>query len=330
VLFVGDRAHATGEANLPKDTSGYLVGSAYGSRDLGSEIAECESTTLSPISPGRFLEAPYVPETDPVLKLRLMQSAAPSFEGCPGQAAASFYLSGTLWEGRHTYDSQFSFPREAIGMGKVVQLITLPVRGRICPNNIHAGMDVCLLDVEAKVTFTKVDEWVADDGTPADPLPPAPPVDPRAEAISNAVAQYGKDLAPSDPRADAISNAVAQYGKEPPRDPRAEIISNAVRQYGRKLELRVGCSGGCRGTAVVSTGGAAPRSGAPPARKVVGRVTFRVAAGKPRRVRLTLPAKARRALARAGRAWVTVTLEPKNGPKAARTLELRRGRARTA
>ncbi len=56
------------------------------------------------------------------------------------------------------------------------------------------------------------------------------PVDPRADAISKAVAQYGEPVAALDPRAQAIADAVAQYGIIPV-DPRADAISKAVAQY---------------------------------------------------------------------------------------------------
>jgi hypothetical protein len=59
--------------------------------------------------------------------------------------------------------------------------------------------------------------------------------DPRAEAIAQAVAQYGTE--PLDPRAEAIAQAVAQYGPEP-LDPRAEAISQAVAQYGIPVDPR--------------------------------------------------------------------------------------------
>jgi hypothetical protein len=56
------------------------------------------------------------------------------------------------------------------------------------------------------------------------------PIDPRADAISKAVEQYGEPIETFDPRAQAISDAVAQYGILPV-DPRAEAISKAVAQY---------------------------------------------------------------------------------------------------
>ena len=320
IHFAGDRAFTTGEANAPEDFAAHLLEPAYGMRDLGDKN-ECTTSEIDLTAPGRFVEVPYVPNTDPVLALRLLQSAWPDFEGCPAQAAASFSLSGTLWEGKHTYETSFTFPREAIGMGKVVQLIDLPVRGRICPNNIHGGMDWCMLDIEAKLTFTEIDEWVDDDGTPVDQPKPPPPPPPAPEPKPT------PEPEPWDPRADAISQAVAQYGRQPVRDVRAEIISDAVQWYVRRVELELGCSGGCKGTAVIRAGGTAPRAVATAAsRKVVGRIRFRVPAGAPRKVRLRLPAKARRALRRAGRATRTVTLRPQDGPAATRTLELRRPR----
>lgn len=62
--------------------------------------------------------------------------------------------------------------------------------------------------------------------------------DPTAQAISDAVAQYGQTIqtvqaqAPGDPSAQAISDAIEQYGNEPVIDPRGQAISDAVAQYG--------------------------------------------------------------------------------------------------
>ncbi len=70
----------------------------------------------------------------------------------------------------------------------------------------------------------------------------SPSFDPRADAISHAIEQYGQETASAaapDPRAQAISDAVAQYGQDSDSapsagfDPRADAISNAIAQYGR-------------------------------------------------------------------------------------------------
>ncbi len=58
-----------------------------------------------------------------------------------------------------------------------------------------------------------------------------PVIDPRGQAIHDAVEQYGQDIV--DPRAQAIHDAVEQYGQEIV-DPRAKAIHDAVEQYGQE------------------------------------------------------------------------------------------------
>ncbi|MCC7205790.1 MAG: hypothetical protein IT323_00695 [Anaerolineae bacterium] len=79
----------------------------------------------------------------------------------------------------------------------------------------------------------------------------APAFDPRAEALSRAVAQYGRDIdqlnddAPfDDPRAEALRRAVEQYQMPPDDppilDPRAEALNRAVTQYLREAQQAQG------------------------------------------------------------------------------------------
>jgi hypothetical protein len=91
------------------------------------------------------------------------------------------------------------------------------------------------------------------------------------------------------------------------------------------VELELGCSNGCNGTAVItpgSGGGARPRAVAAAARRPVARIRFKVKAGPARTIRLKVSAKARRALKRAGGGRITITLKPKSGPAARTTLKL--------
>ncbi len=78
-----------------------------------------------------------------------------------------------------------------------------------------------------------ISDAVAQYGQEVEALQAQTPLDPRAQAISDAVAQYGSEPV-LDPRGQAISDAVAQYGNEPVLDPRAQAISDAVAQYGRQ------------------------------------------------------------------------------------------------
>ncbi len=87
------------------------------------------------------------------------------------------------------------------------------------------------------------------DGAAAAPISDSEIMDPRARAISEAVAQYG--VIPPDPRAEAISAAVAQYGQEQP-DPWMDRV--LVRSYANWLEraARLCASlGGARGARYV-------------------------------------------------------------------------------
>ena len=217
-------------------------------------------------------------------------------------------------------DTTFELPLEAIGMGKIIQNVSAASSQRtpeFCPGK-DQHTDGCAFSWTGKLTFNKVGEWQY-----AGDLPSAP-IDPRAEAIANAVDQYGKDE-PVDPRADAISKAVEQYGKEQAFDPRADAISKAVEQYGKELRFTAVCQSGCTGTAEIL-----PRAGRKPltaraaaARKALAKLKFKVRAGKPRQIRLKLPPKARAALKRIGGANVKITLRPKTGRPKTLTLALK-------
>ena len=264
-------------------------------------------------------------ETEETLNMRLVEALPTHFDCTHGQGAQADLASNGKPFPDAVFDAQFELPHEAIGMGKIIQNLSAPYANRspqFCPGK-DGTTTACEFTWTAQLTFTKVAEWQYGIETPGTE-PPKPPFDPRADAISKAVAQYGTE--PFDPRADAISKAVAQYGKEEPMDPRAQIISDAVAQYGREIQFKAGCTAGCTGTAVITPGtGPTPKAYAA-ARKALATLRFKVPAGKPRVIKLKLPPKARAALRRARRANVQITLKPKTGPTRKATLALRRAR----
>jgi hypothetical protein len=256
--------------------------------------------------------------------------------------------------GPHRRQRDVDDPFGPIGGGVFDKTIQLPARGHrlrrdhrappggstqrspaVCPGR-DAFTDECTFTWDATVKFVRTGGEHYDPAQqPSQPAPPKPPVDPRAEAVAWAVDQYGKDEpAKVDPRAEAVAWAVDQYGKDsPPMDARAQILSEVIDQYSREVELELGCTNGCSGTAEIIPGAAAdggtakPRAFTAAKGKPVARIAFRVPAGKPRKIRLRLPTKARKALAKARRGTVRVTLEPRRGgPIARRTLVLRRKR----
>ena len=268
-------------------------------------------------------ESEQASDTEETLNMRLVESLPTQFtctnfgEG-PG---ADLAYNGNPFPDA-VFDAQFTLPHEAIGMGKIIQNISAAPAQRspqFCPGK-DGHTTACEFNWTGQLTFTKVAEWQYGIETPGQ----EPPVDPRAEAISKAVAQYGQEP-PVDPRADAISKAVAQYGQEPV-DVRAQIISDAVAQYGREIQFKAGCSGGCTGTAVITPGsGPTPKAYAA-ARKALAKLRFEIPAGKPRVIKLKLTPKARAALRRARNAKVHITLKPRSGPTRKVTLKLRKAR----
>ena len=237
-----------------------------------------------------------------------------------------------------TFDARFTLPAETIGMGKIIQHVSARQDQRSpawCPgekNGDGSTTRACEFSWTGKLTFTKVADYQYEgDLPPTAPPTTTPPTgrDPRAEAISWAVEQYGKQN-PTDPRAEAISKAVEQYGKDIPIDPRADAISRAVEQYGKELEFEASCPTGCDGTAEIlpgRPGGKATPRAYMAKRKALAKLRFKVAAGPRQKVRLSLSKKARAAMRRAGGAKVRLTLVPKGGKPVTRTLALRvRGR----
>jgi hypothetical protein len=249
--------------------------------------------------------------------------------------------------GGDTFDKSIQLPNEVIGFGEITEFLQAGSTQKspaVCPGK-DAFTDECTFTWTATVKFVRTGGDLYDPAQQPPPPPPPPPsnvntgMDPRAEAISAAVAQYAaENPTPVDPRAEAISHAVEEYGKHMYDDPRAQIISDAVEQYSRYVELELGCTNGCSGTGEITPvagGGAKPRAAGGPVvfaaakskAKPIARVKFTVPAGGPRKIRVKLSAKARAALKRVHRATMKVTLKAKKGgPTSTRTLVLRRAR----
>ena len=245
-------------------------------------------------------------DTEETLNMRLVDALPTSFACTHGQSPEADLASNGNPFPDAVFDAQFSLPHEAIGMGKIIQNIYAAPASRspaFCPGK-DGTTTACEFNWTGQLTFTKVAEWQYGIETPGTE-PPKPPFDPRADAISKAVEQYGKE----------------------PLDPRAQIISDAVAQYGRELRFKAGCSNGCTGTAVITPAGSGPTPRAyAAARKALAKLRFKVPAGRPRVIKLKLSPRARAALRRARRANVQITLKPNSGPTRKVTLRLRRKR----
>jgi hypothetical protein len=275
-----------------------------------TEVHNCTPATGPAPLPSLLMDADSQPDHTG-LSVRLLSGAPIGLDHCAPRIRGGVEFGNLAGFGAGTFDALIQLPHEVIGMGKVIELVTpLPVQVApfYCPGKQPEVTTNCEFSWTGKLTLERTGGWLYD---PAKE-PPKPQFDPRADAVSKAVEQYGKPVPPPpppvDPRADAISRAVEQYGKEP------SIAPRGARQAGDKLTFTAGCPTGCTGTAVFTRGGGAkPRAAA-----TLGRVTFKVPAGKPRKITIRLPRKARRA----GR--VAITLTPKSGAPVRATLTVKK------
>jgi hypothetical protein len=280
VLFHDDRAFTEGPDNLAAMTTA-TIQSAKGTTTNSWGTHSCSTTGLTrPAGSGRFFDTPYVRGTDPLIRMHLLGGLLPDFDGCPSQALASFDLLGKFVDGKQTYETQFEFPREAIGMGQVIQLVHEDVADRRCPRNLVAGeSQSCRLTLDAKVIFVKRNDFVVDDSEPVEirpeDIPSPPPATPAAPQRSAAPAP-------------------GQVLVAPLRTGAAKLAAS-----GASATVPVTCAAACSGTVTASaaSGGAKARAAAS---RVLASKRFKVSGGRAARVTVRFSRAARRAIRRAG------------------------------
>lgn len=311
VTFQDDRALTESPDNLGVPTTTNAVSAEATTVSAGTTYS-CSTTSFDLVQSGRFFDTPYVRGTDPVIKMHLLGGAIPDFDSCPSQAASSFDLLGKYADGGHTYETQFTFPREAIGMGKVIQLVQEEVTDRTCPMDLAGTAQTCRLTIEAVVTFDKVNEFVVDDA----------PVEIGEEDIPPLPGAPSEPVAPSGPTGPAP-------GPAPEPDPLDDLFiplppaAGAARlaPSAGSATVPVGCAADCTGTITATAAGGAKARAA--AARALARKTFTSKAGRTTRVTLRFKPKARRAIRRAGGVKLTVSAKAASGATDRRTLTLR-------
>jgi hypothetical protein len=201
LTFKGDQPLTDSPDNANASTTAALL-SAESTRTASGEVYQCTPVGIAWTTPGRFLEDPGIPSPEPQIGMRVLGGAGLDFNWCPHEAATSLHLNGALVEGLHTYDTWFTVPREAIGMGRVIQFVHAEVTGRRCPGNLDGGAD-CTLSFDATITLDKTNDFELSDGPPEDLTPddiPTPgPVPVDADGV--VVRAAGAGLRPSARRA---------------------------------------------------------------------------------------------------------------------------------
>jgi hypothetical protein len=214
---------------------------------------------------------------------------------CDKTPSSTFVFSTAYGPGSATFETFFDLPGEAIGMGTIIQNVQskfFQQSPAYCPGHDPAT-ESCEFNWQGTVRFTQTGHWdygeLPLDDEPT-PVSPAPSAPPTT---------------PDTPSVGA------------PTPPRRATLS----ARGDRVSFVAACPTGCRGTAVLTTGRA--RAAA------LRRLRFRVPAGGPRTVTVTVPRRLRKALRRSRTVRLQLTLTPVGGGTAASTtVRVRRGQPR--
>jgi hypothetical protein len=261
----------------------------------GPVTGACSGGLLTAPAGGGWFGDGVIPTPDPnmeSLDIRVLGNVGlllPNCTGAAGSGPYSFGLDGSdepIPSG--PFDHNFDMPHEAIGMGKIIQLLEAHVTGDHCPGYAEHTAS-CVLDWKATVTFDRIAQRELGPGEGGQP--PAGGSDP-----DDGLVPMQPPVAPGhDPDEDLI-----------PMPPARAKLSRDAAQAQFTLTCRVACSG----SAAAYPAGRGARAAAA---KPVGRTRFTAAAGRPTTIRLRFTPKARRAIRRAHAVRIELRVTPQTG-----------------
>lgn len=300
VTFFDKKIHYTSEPSTQVSDIAAAMQTML-STPAGTGTGACSGTTLAEPASGAWLGAGVIPTPDPSvesLDLRVLGGARfhlPSCSGLYAPGPGSLGVSSDNEIPFGAFDQAFDLPHEAIGMGKIIQLLDANVGGEGCPGH-HEHTTSCALTWKATVTFVRTGQWQTAPAPPSEideSMIPAPPVQPN----------------------DGIDERMIPM---PP--PRAKLSRD-----GRRAELSLSCPVACKGTAAAYP---AARGARASAAKPLAAVRFKGAAGRPTKVVLRLGSRARRAIERVGGVRIELRISPEGGSKVLRrSVVIRLGRS---
>ncbi|HYI35239.1 MAG TPA: hypothetical protein VEX39_01430 [Thermoleophilaceae bacterium] len=291
---------AQGQATA--DSSGVAKG--HYANKVFSGSRSCDTTTGPlPSGQGTIDSDLLAPLTGEAFNLRVTDQVRVDWQ-CRGDERVSAtapyeYTDNGPALGSGPLDTQFEIPHEAVGYGKIIQNIKGP-GGGFCAGAHLSGTTKCGYNWTGEVTLTKTSETVISDV--AEP--------------QQAVVPSGSGRGHKEPTAAEIDELLV------PLVPAKAAKADAK---GSTVSLTASCPTGCAGTAALTVAGA-KASGAAKARMPVATMRFKVKAGMPRLVKLRLPKKAARALRRARKGKLAVSLKPKRGRTVKKTLSVKVGK----
>jgi hypothetical protein len=310
VTFIGKQVGVT--SALPESSVSDVDAETFVSIPTpeGPKTGACTGTTVAaPPGPGWF-GAEVIPTPDPTierLNVRVLGGISfhlPSCTGTVGTAPSSFGIgSGDPEVLSGPFDQAFDMPHEAIGMGKIIQLLDANVSGARCPGHgDHTAS--CVLNWKATVTFVRTAQRELGPGG-GDQSP-----DGGSDPDGCLIPMPQPDPACPDPDEELI-----------PMLPKAATLSAGAQQAKLKLTCRAACSGS-------ATAYPARRGARSSALRPLARTRFTGKAGRPITIVLRFRPKARRAIRRAGAVRIELRVAPAAGGRTVqRNVVLRLPRA---
>ena len=322
VLFIDKQASMAGGSKITASVKSASMDVSIPTPE-GPVTGACTgSTWQTPPSPGLIqgqMEQPAGRESEG-LWIRVLQGGDIKLNSCSGALGAGPYgmgIDGGDPSRLPPFMDFFEMPYEAIGMGKIIQLLDKTVTGVACPG-YYDMTDSCTLRWNAKVTFVRTSHIEV--GEPeVGPAPPEAydPIDPD-EAVPNPPAPPAQPTQPSGPGL-------------PPRDDLDDLFipmpgESKLAPNAASATVTMLCPQGCRGTilATLLSGG---RARGAAVKKTLAKKSFVAQAGRRTVVRLRFKPAARRAIKKAGGVKIALAATPDGGGATKRTtLTLRRGR----
>lgn len=158
--------------------------------------------------------------------------------------------------GNGPFDARVEMPHEAIGMGKLIELMEGTATGQQCPTRTNATV-TCTLRWKATLTLTRTKQQeLTSPSAPPEPdvvVPPPPPPPPPAEEI---------EVLPLEPQRPPVAGEI-------------EVLPLRGRLTATGATVTIACPAGCSGTVKAARGG-----------RRVARARFTAAGGTPTQVRL--------------------------------------------
>ena len=153
LLFDGDKPITQSAENVLGAKSTATLLSADSTFTAPSATEHCAPSGVTFVNPGQLLpDDGLIPTPEPQVGVRAVGGIILGMGTCTG--GAGFAIQPHLVNGVYGFDTWFSVPRDAIGMGRIIQLVHEEVTDKRCPYNLLGGAD-CNLTWDASITLDK-------------------------------------------------------------------------------------------------------------------------------------------------------------------------------